>query len=231
MFKVKIFFIIIYFILTNSEVFAQRLILGFNQRDVGFYKTNENSNSGSAGEQVDQCGYDDVCLEHSQPANISPTIFTEFSPFYFGKTNLGIHFGVTPYTVLQTKLINFPKDNESIKMTIVSGNFYTGLFYTWGNKDLGKNGKWSFRLGFHGSYIDNYIFYDYLGKTYQTRFQDTGGGLFVTWDWSDFCFIMRYNQGDKFQKLDDSIKDETNSRIKIKTDDLEIILAYSYYFN
>ena len=128
MFKVKIFFIIIYFILTNSEIFAQRLILGFNQRDVGFYKTNENSNSGSAGEQVDQCGYDDVCLEHSQPANISPTIFTEFSPFYFGKTNLGIHFGVTPYTVLQTKLINFPKDNESIKMTIVSGNFYTGLF-------------------------------------------------------------------------------------------------------
>ena len=122
---------------------------------------------------------------------------------YFGKTNWGIHFGVTPYTVLQTKLNNFPKDNESIKMTIVSGNFYTGLFYTWGNQNLGKNDKWSFRLGFHGSYIDNYIFYDYLGKTYQTRFQDTGGGLFVTWDWSAFCFIMRYNQGDKFQKFDD----------------------------
>ena len=71
-----------------------------------------------------------------------------------------------------------------------------------GKKDLVENGKWTFRLGLHGAYLDNHIFYDYQGKTYQTRFQDTGGGLFVTWDWSAFCFIMRYNQGDKFQKLD-----------------------------
>ena len=199
MFKVNIFLIIIYFVFTSSEILAQRILLGLNSRSIEF---TQDEPWGT----VDQCGYDDTCTENNPPGDNSPTIITEFSPLYLGKSNWGMHFGLTPYSVLQTKLINFPKENESIKMTVVSGAIYTGIFYTWGDKELGKNGKWSLRLGYHGSYIDNYIFYVYQEKTYQTRFLSTGDGLFFTWDWGSFCFISRQNSGRLWQKLDSSIK-------------------------
>ena len=116
-------------------------------------------------------------------------------------------------------------------MTVVSGAIYTGIFYTWGDKELEKNGKWPLRLGYHGSYIDNYIFYVYQEKTYQTRFQSTGDGLFLHGIGVHFVLYQDKIQVDFGKNLDSSIKNETNGRVYILTHVAEGILAYSYYFN
>ena len=86
MFKVNIFLIIIYFVFTSSEIFAQRILFGLNSRGIIFTRNEPHGT-------VDQCGYDDTCTEDNPTGDQSPTIITEFSPLYLGKSNWGMHFG------------------------------------------------------------------------------------------------------------------------------------------
>ena len=100
--------------------------------NTGDHVTDECGDEGAReGSKVDLQSLPNVSLEieFGKPGNWGVLFFTKFSA-----TN-------------RVKFINFPKENETAEISHDIRFIGIPIFYTWGDPELGKNGKSSFRFG------------------------------------------------------------------------------------
>ena len=175
---------LIILIINGNNLFPQRIMIGYGFDTIEVRYKDKNKNDVI----VDQCDYKTSCSVRKtiQPANRNPIIVLETSPIYFGNTNFGTTFGIHPYTTVKTKLLNFPRDNESMNIKSTSGGVYSELYYLWGDPELGKKKEWAIRFGLNINYYDKKYELDYNNKNYKINHKDWGLGGLISLDWNKF---------------------------------------------
>ena len=181
----KIFFIF-FIILFASDALAQRLLLGMSTTDLNFEKeddTSPNQYYYKTDERYRNQGFENLYY------NYSPYTSFETRPFYLFK-NVSLDFGVEFERNNKRTLKGFPEntDNSSSELSIdliMDYNIiYSGFYFVFGDKELGKNGGLSATLGFKFTKQELVYKYEFLGKSYQeSEIQDSGG------------FILRFDYG------------------------------------
>ena len=104
-----------------------------------------------------------------------------------------------------------------------------GLFKTWGDKELGKNGKSAFRLGLSATLTDNYLIYENNGQVEQNRHQSNGGRIFFSYDYGSLT--IRYQQYSNNRKVKlKNVSDVNGKESVLQFVDNDLIVGYSIYF-
>ena len=170
----------------------------------GDFETDECGDEGAReGSKVDLQSLPNVSLEieFGKPGRWGVLFFTKFSA-----TN-------------RVKLINFPKDNETAEISHDIRFIGIPIFYTWGDPELGKNGKSSFRFGLGPQFMRyDPIIVKTKDKTYKKTINDLSGMfLYITWDWSWFSFNYVQTVPTSGIEIDDELTNDEGKPIKITT--------------
>ena len=245
-----IFVVLVLFSFVKSEiVLADRLLIGIdfvgygyiddtNERkgkDVYFERCNLVDQEKSADEktgdfETDECG-DEGAREGSKVDLQSlPNVSLEIE---FGKPGRwGVLFFTKFSATNRVKLINFPKDNETAEISHDIRFIGIPIFYTWGDPELGKNGKSSFRFGLGPQFMRyDPIIVKTKDKTYKKTINDLSGMfLYITWDWSWFSFNYVQTVPTSGIEIDDELTNDEGKPIKITTMWGGFNLNYSLYF-
>ena len=183
----------------------------------GDFETDECGDEGAReGSKVDLQSLPNVSLEieFGKPGNWGVLFFTKFSA-----TN-------------RVKFINFPKENETAEISHDIRFIGIPIFYTWGDPELGKNGKSSFRFGLGPQFMRyDPIIVKTKDKTYKQTINDSSGMFFyITWDWSSLSINYVQTVPTSGIKIDDELKNNEGKPIKIRTGWQGFNINYSLYF-
>ena len=248
-FTILLLYIVLFSFVKSEIVLADRLLIGFDfvgysyiddtnvrkGRDVYFERCNLVDQEKSADEktgdfETDECG-DEGAREGSKVDLQSlPNVSLEIE---FGKPGRwGVLFFTKFSATNRVKLINFPKDNETAEISHDIRFIGIPIFYTWGDPELGKNGKWSFRFGLGPQYMRyDPIIVKTKDKTYKKTINDFSGMfLYITWDWSWFSFNYVQTVPTSGIEIDDELTNDEGKPIKITTMWGGFNLNYSLYF-
>ena len=165
-----------------------------------------------------------------------PFLALETAPLFFGDSNVGVTSGVNLYKENEARLfnfpnVNFPNDNGTSTIKFKLTSIAVPIYYLWGDKKLGANGNWSYRLGLSLSYHyyhEAELSHD--GNTYtpsSPHYTDTGFYHAFDWSWFHFSQYMSWS-GDKlkFKELKSSKGYPQILRIR----NANIKVAFTYYF-
>ena len=215
----KIIFFIFFIIIFASDVLAQRLLIGFNEGIV--LPKRRISDGGSA---IRQCKYQNNCSEYNNQHVIKPQISFEFLPKYLFN-RFGINFGIITPKEYKLRLLDYPNDEDFIDMKISVSHIYSGISYTIGDKELGKNGGIALILGFMYNKTYRTAEYIYKNEKYsETRYDNIGNSLYYSLEIGKFSYSHRKFTGDHINLF--------NSRVyEIDIDYNEYSFSYSYYFD
>ena len=183
----------------------------------GDFETDECGDEGAReGSKVDLQSLPNVSLEieFGKPGRWGVLFFTKFSA-----TN-------------RVKFINFPKENETAEISHDIRFIGIPIFYTWGDPELGKNSKSSFRFGLGPQFMRyDPIIVKTKDKTYKKTINDLSGMfLYITWDWSWFSFNYVQTVPTSGIEIDDELTNDEGKPIKITTMWGGFNLNYSLYF-
>ena len=145
----------------------------------------------------------------------------------------GVLFSFSKFSATnRVKFINFPKENETAEISHDIRFIGIPIFYTWGDPELGKNDKSSFRFGLGPQFMRyDPIIVKTKDKTYKKTINDLSGMfLYITWDWSWFSFNYIQTVPTKGIKIDDELTNDEGKPIKITTMWGGFNLNYSLYF-
>ena len=135
----------------------------------------------------DECGgdmYNSYRIE-------SPNVWYETSPFYFGDSRWGATLYFNPFKYREIKILNFPKKDETAKIRFTARYIGIPIFYTFGSKELGKDGI-SFRIGWGpaGVYYDP-IEINSGGKKLVKKIYKDGTSFLLSFDWGYYSMYWQ----------------------------------------
>ena len=165
-----------------------------------------------------------------------PFIALETAPLFFGDSNFGVLSWIQLYKENERRLfnfpnVNFPNDNGTSILKSKLTTVALPIYYLWGDKELGANGNWSFRLGLSLSY--HYYHQAELshdGNTYTAsspHYTDTGTFIAFDWSWFHFSQYVSFN-GDKLKFKE--LKSSKGSPQIVRVLNAESKVAFTYYF-
>ena len=231
---VRLFFIIFIFLFT-SDVYAQRLLIGYSIEGVDTYTRNfENSSLSFEEGPIEQCEYNSKCTDGGRrQENHNPSLSFEFEPLYlFG--NVGLTTSIKFLQEFKLRILSFPVNSEekNLDISIRQNRLSFGPFYVLGDKNLGRNKNSSLRVGYIFSYFQREIEYSVADshESTQLNIQQGTGGYFVNIDLrNNLSFYLYYEHNQ--QGGGDSIifeKDLGETPI-LEVREFNFILAYSFY--
>ena len=132
----KIIFCIFFIIISASDVFAQRLLIGYSVEGMDTYVRNrENSSSSFEEGPIEQCEYNSKCTDGGRrQENHRPALSFEFAPFYL-IGNFGLQISLDYTKEYKFRVLRFPVENKKIDIdiSIKQNSLYFGPFYVFGD--------------------------------------------------------------------------------------------------
>ena len=245
---ISMFFVLFSFLKTES-VLADRFLIGIDYvgygyiddtseikgKNVYFERCNlvdqEKSVDDKTGDfEIDECGDEGSIQEFKSEFQPLPNVSLEIE---FGKPGRwGVLFFTKFSATNRVKFINFPKENETAEISHDIRFIGIPIFYTWGDPELGKNSKSSFRFGLGPQFMRyDPIIVKTKDKTYKKTINDFSGMfLYITWDWSWFSFNYVQTVPTSGIEIDDELTNDEGKPIKITTMWGGFNLNYSLYF-
>ena len=236
----KIIFLLIFISSINPKVCKSegfftpyRWLLGLKQQTITI-----TTDLSRARKSLEENGYTGSQIYHDE-GSFNPTYATlEFSPNYLFDT-------IGYYSFIQYKEFNFyiedyPSKNVNLTAEIYTITFALPLFLYWGDKNLGKEGNFSFRIGYGpGFTIVNKINYWYDSGGSSENSGTSGGPTFII-DMVINYFTIKLEQtrffvnGASRGDGDYSVHGEGGTGAKnydiIQVDQIDTSIGFYYYF-
>ena len=231
---IRIFFILSLFLFA-SDVFAQRLLIGYSVEGMDTYVRNHENSSASFEEgPIEQCEYNSKCTDGGRrQENHNPSLSFEFEPLYFFG-NFGLTTSINYSQEFKFRILRFPVNNENknLDISIRQNRLNFGPFYVIGDKNLGRNKNSSLRVGYLFSYFQRKIEYSEADSNNSTQLnmQQGTGGYFLNIDLRNNLSLYFYYESNQ-QGGGDSIvfEKDLGETPKLEVREFNFILAYSFY--
>ena len=235
---IRIFFILSLFLFA-SDVFAQRLLIGYGIEYVDTYVRNYEGSSSFEEGPINQCEYKSKCTDGGRrQENHRPALSFELEPFYL-IGNLGFQFSLDYSKEYKFRAMRFPLKNKKIDIdiSIKQNRLNFGPFLIFGDKSLSRNKNSSFRIGYLFSYSQKTIDYSVVESEnkYVIKENNPTGGIFINLDLSNNLSFYAYQnyerdgRGDEIKFERYTLDSESESSPKLEIREFNFIISYSIY--